>query len=549
MTTTTTRTRLACALLVLPPLLLLLAAPPSSASDAAAPAHNNNAAAPYDCTLRSAPDSWKLECSEEGACKVRLPANSFPSSAARVTCVVAFSSAADTPDGIFGSYSALLAARSTPLAPVQEECERDGPSQCSQLSAQQVRTRTAKVTPAARKKGLTISFSPKVYVPSSVSAESPTPGYVACAQLPKTKRHRGNAGQVCSEEPDVQVHTESVDGCLPGDATVRRVVAGAESTGEIKLESARVADLRLGDEVECVAPLGEGTVLGSSNPSDWADAATDWKPTTCRVYYYLDASAKESRFVTLHYSSSSEDGSKQQTFRATREHLAFVASAAVPVDASSPAPPRGLAKRMDSVAVGDLLAVRSADGKSFYTAAVTAVTYDAVAPGAYAPLLTKAGLLVADGAVVFPHVHLLRSTPVHPMTNLGEHYRHGRIWTEFENIVASGCQGDACPCLDARRPDGFCAKVGMRLADLPDGVSTFAARSLALMRAAIAEGRTEFGYEAALRAAPLIRGYLHATTRWPLLRHLFAPTNGPAGEVTHRVANHMMRVPRPVVVA
>ena len=49
------------------------------------------------------------------------------------------------------------------------------------------------------------------------------------------------------------------------------------------------------------------------------------------------------------------------------------------------------------------------------------------ATGAFAPLLTNAGLLVVDGAVAFPWVHMTGGG-VHPMTNLGEHFRCGGVW-------------------------------------------------------------------------------------------------------------------------
>lgn len=45
------------------------------------------------------------------------------------------------------------------------------------------------------------------------------------------------------------------------------------------------------------------------------------------------------------------------------------------------------------------------------------------AAGAYAPLLTKAGLLVADGAIVSPHAHIFANSDPHPQHNLGEYLR------------------------------------------------------------------------------------------------------------------------------
>jgi hypothetical protein len=517
------------------PLLLLVLATATSFSPASAHSNKKNKTPPtYDCGLKTTPDEWSLQCSEDGACSVTLPAGSFPLGASRVTCVLTFDEAATEPPlGVLSSYELMLAAESTPIAPVAAVCD-DNPvsNECGELAATQLRTKTVKLTSSARKNGLTIAFAPNVYVPPNVDADNPAQGFVSCAALRSASKHgKKNAAQ-CSEELGPAVLQSEV-ACLPGDATVRRVVVG----GQDKFETVRLDELRLGDEVECVAPVGEGST--SSDPSTWTDASLDWKPTTCRVYYYLDATAKESRFVTLHYSLS--DGTPA-TFRATREHLAFIAAASVPANTPTPTPPRASAKRMDAVVIGDLITVRSASDASFYTAPVAAITFES-GDGAYAPLLTKAGLLVADNAVVFPHAHVLSNVPVHPMTHLGEYYRHCRIWTEFEDIVTSGCEGDACPCLDARRADGFCAKVGLKLRDLPEGVSTFTGRSLQVLRRAAAEGRTEVGYETVLRAAPLIRAYLYATTKLPLLRTLFKPTDGPAGDVTHRVADFVMRVP------
>jgi hypothetical protein len=42
--------------------------------------------------------------------------------------------------------------------------------------------------------------------------------------------------------------------------------------------------------------------------------------------------------------------------------------------------------------------------------------------GAFAPLLSDAGLLLVDGAAAFPWVHLPRRDPP-PHQNLGEYYR------------------------------------------------------------------------------------------------------------------------------
>lgn len=533
----------------LPLLLLLLAA--ATAFFPPATAHSGNKKnkpppPPYDCMLKTLPDQWSLQCTEQGACAITLPAGSFALSASRVTCVLTFDGAAPNNEGVFENYATLLAAESTPIQPVAAACDLDPMSEeCQTLAAGQVRTKTVKITSSARKNGITIAFTPNVYVPGQVSAENPTQGYAACAQQPAlASKHYGGgkkspAAAQCDENIGLPVLTSEV-ACLPGDATVRRVVVGDDA----KFETVRLDELRLGDEVECVAPLDEGATL-SSDPSTWTDASLDWKPTTCRVYYYLDAIAKESRFVTLHYNLS--DGTPA-TFRATREHLAFIATATVPANTPTSTPPRASAKRMDAVVIGDLITVRAAD-QSFYTAPITSITFGQPGPGAYAPLLTKAGLLIADNAVVFPHAHVLSDVPVHPMTHLGEYYRHCRIWTEFEDIVASGCEGDACPCLDARRADGFCAKVGLKLRDLPEGVSTFTGRSLQVLRRAAAEGRTEVGYETVLRAAPLIRAYLYATTKLPLLRTLFKPADGPVGEVTHKISDFVMRVPASAKVA
>jgi hypothetical protein len=531
----TTTARLACA----PPLLLLLLLLAAASFE---PAAAWILKPPYNCTLKAPTTSWRFEIDQQTTvATVTLPPGSFPWTASLVKCVYTF----DGEAAVLASFASLRAAKPTPLEPLQAACvdKENGfeTEECKALLKSAVRTTTAKVTLAARKQGLALAFPPFVLPPPAPldlqqakqkAKEEQLSVKVACAQFKLLGR--------CSEVPDVQV-LDTGNACLPGDATVRRVVDGGGAT-----ETVRIDELRLGDEVECVAPLGEGAAIGA-DPASWTDAATDWKPTTCSVYYYLDATAKTSRFVTLHYAL--DDGAPA-TFRATREHLAFLAAGAVPArDGGAPAPPRGSAKRMDDVVVGDLLAVRAPDG-AFYTAPVTAITLEA-GPGAYAPLLTKAGLLVADGAVVFPHAHVRRDVPVHPMTNLGEHYRHSRIRTEYENAVASGCaaDGDACPCLDQRRPNGFCARIGMRMRDLPDGVSTFTGHALEMMRAAIAEGRTETPYEIMLRSAPLIRAYQHVTTRLPLLRSLFRPTDGPSGRITHLLCRYGMRAPATEVAA
>lgn len=84
----------------------------------------------------------------------------------------------------------------------------------------------------------------------------------------------------------------------------------------------------------------------------------------------MDATRQTTSYVVLHYTLA--DGSPAK-FRATSEHVFFVASSIVSFDAAAPAPPKGTMRRMDRVRVGDLLAVRAEEGH-FYTAEVSAIT-------------------------------------------------------------------------------------------------------------------------------------------------------------------------------
>lgn len=50
-------------------------------------------------------------------------------------------------------------------------------------------------------------------------------------------------------------------------------------------------------------------------------------------------------------------------------------------------------------------------------------------------------------------------------------FRHARIWTEFENALTR--DDPSSVCLDQARADGWCTRIGMRLQDMPHGLSTF----------------------------------------------------------------------------
>ena len=67
-----------------------------------------------------------------------------------------------------------------------------------------------------------------------------------------------------------------------------------------------------------------------------------------------------------------------------------------------------------------------------------------------------------------PAQHSLTCPTAHPR-------RHFHQVAEFEASLASGCEGAACPCLDAP-DDRTCTRLGDRLSDLPPGYSDFSAR-------------------------------------------------------------------------
>lgn len=82
--------------------------------------------------------------------------------------------------------------------------------------------------------------------------------------------------------------------------------------------------------------------------------------------------ARRESYVHMHYTNAA---GKPAVLRATAGHLMYAAGQAIPPTATAAIlPPGAVTKRADAVAVGDLLAVQSPDGASFYTAEVTRIT-------------------------------------------------------------------------------------------------------------------------------------------------------------------------------
>ncbi|KAI8468029.1 MAG: hypothetical protein J3K34DRAFT_523237 [Monoraphidium minutum] len=278
--------------------------------------------------------------------------------------------------------------------------------------------------------------------------------------------------------------------CFPGDASVTRVdpVTGSP------LGAAPMSSLAIGNVVECLKPAGfEGRQI-----SDFRDAAQTYVRGACHVFGYHDADADaEETFVVLHYTDARGRAAK---LRATATHLVYLAPRALALEARAAAlPPGGGARRADMVEVGDLLAVLGKGG-ALYTAPVEAVTTE-IHVGAFAPLLTDAGLLLVDGAAAYSWSHLPAYDP-HPMQNIGEYMRHVRLFTDYFESAASGCRGAACPCLDAPADAATpCVRLGDRLADVPKGKSDFARRTIDVWTKAAAEGRTHWDYAGGIALA------------------------------------------------
>jgi hypothetical protein len=95
--------------------------------------------------------------------------------------------------------------------------------------------------------------------------------------------------------------------------------------------------------------------------------------------------------------------------------------------------------------VGDLLAIRNADGK-YYTSLVTRISRSFEA-GAYSPQLTDGGMLVIDDVASLPFgaatvVSLTNNQPFFYV-----HYRATPIWQLY--LASAGCGGTTeCPCMD-----------------------------------------------------------------------------------------------------
>ncbi|KAI8474199.1 MAG: hypothetical protein J3K34DRAFT_408443 [Monoraphidium minutum] len=293
--------------------------------------------------------------------------------------------------------------------------------------------------------------------------------------------------------------------CFPGDALVTLL----DPTNGAPLRKARMDELRIGDAVACLKPAAR------AGPGLARDDAQRYVPGACRVFNYHDVDAAATLpYVALHYTDASGAPSK---LRATKEHLVYLAPSSLTTsDAPDGLPPGGSARRADMVVVGDLLAV-AAGGGAFYTARVEKVTTERHT-GAFAPLLTDAGLPIVDGAVAFAWAHLPEHDP-HPAQNLGEFYRHIRLVRDFNDSLASGCAGAACPCLDAPDDAGRrCARLGDRLADMPAGLSDFAERTVGVWERAAAQGRNYWDYERGVALGRFWEG--SQITQWAATRLL-----------------------------
>jgi len=187
-----------------------------------------------------------------------------------------------------------------------------------------------------------------------------------------------------------------------------------------------------------------------------------------QVFYYVD---KYSNTMPNYYHLGYQlVNGTQAFFRVTKEHNLFVA--AYPTSQAT-SPPPSTPTRVDTAVVGDLIVVKDEFSGLFYTTPLTIIKRGFLR-GAYTPLLTGGGLLVADGVVVYTTGHEPKFTHNpsvnHPLKQLGDYYGRAAVWQRFLAGDASDCTSTpgSCPCLD-----DACTKQGDKLSDLADGFSPF----------------------------------------------------------------------------
>ncbi|KIY94110.1 hypothetical protein MNEG_13851 [Monoraphidium neglectum] len=254
-----------------------------------------------------------------------------------------------------------------------------------------------------------------------------------CSEMAAGRRLASATACVQNAPSDITyVPGRAAAACFPGDAALMR----ADSATGAALGPARMDELAIGDAVQCLVP--SGVPGGRRETGLYRDDQQAYAPGVCHVFGYLDAD-KDRRvsFVALHYTDAAGRPAK---LRASPEHLVYVAAASMAAASASAAaaaplkelPPGGAARRADAVSVGDLLAVQS-EGGAYRLAAVKEITRE-VHQGAYAPLLTNAGLPLVDGAAAFSWVHLLPDSAPHPMQNIGEYMRQRSLDASSANL-------------------------------------------------------------------------------------------------------------------
>ncbi len=230
--------------------------------------------------------------------------------------------------------------------------------------------------------------------------------------------------------------------CFPAAASVRRMMRSA--SGQHIWQTVTMSELRIGDEVECVLPQRPAWLVDGPGSTPVTGGSVASAYTTCRVYTYGKAQGAADVSIDITTLTYHLRGNSSATISASPGHHFFAASSATPSSAPSASPPSGLPIRLGDVQLGDLVTVHE-PGYGFYTSPVMAKKHS-IAPGAFSPYLTGGGLLVVDGAVMYPTSNWDTDMEA---KHWGQHYVQAPLFQALEAAVAqaeaaSSASGSSC---------------------------------------------------------------------------------------------------------